>query len=52
MLSYEHVLTAAAQGSNLVSFFNVANRPVNNIVVSGKLMAGPEKLSIGERWRC
>jgi NitT/TauT family transport system substrate-binding protein len=49
ILSYEHVLTAAVQGKRIVSFFNVANRPVNNIIASGKLLAGSEKLGIGEK---
>src|SRR6187401_3701419 len=38
ILSYEHVLTAAVQGKQIVSFFNIANRPVNNIIGSGKLV--------------
>ena len=37
VLSYEHILTAAAQGRNLVSIFNVTHRPLNNIVVSNAL---------------
>ena len=49
VLSYEHVLTAAAQGRQIVSFFNIANRPVNNIIASEKLLAGAEKLSIAEK---
>jgi NitT/TauT family transport system substrate-binding protein len=49
ILSYEHVLTAAVQGKQIVSFFNLANRPVNNIIASGKLLAGSEKLGIGDK---
>ena len=49
ILSYEHVLTAAVQGKQIVSFFNVANRPVNNIIANAKLVAGSEKLGIGEK---
>ena len=49
ILSYEHVLTAAVQGKQIVSFFNIANRPVNNIIGSGKLVDGSEKLGIGEK---
>lgn len=49
ILSYEHVLTAAVQGKQIVSFFNVANRPVNNIIASGKLVDGSEKLGIPEK---
>jgi NitT/TauT family transport system substrate-binding protein len=49
ILSYEHVLTVAAQGKRIVSFFNIANRPVNNVIASDKLMAGSEKLSVEEK---
>jgi NitT/TauT family transport system substrate-binding protein len=49
ILSYEHVLTVAAQGKRIVSFFNIANRPVNNVIASDKLMAGSEKLSVDEK---
>ena len=49
ILSYEHVLTAAVQGKQVVSFFNVANRPVNNVIASAKLLGGVEKLSLAER---
>src|SRR6478672_418992 len=38
ILSYEHVLTVAVQGKRIVSFFNIANRPVNNVIASDKLM--------------
>lgn len=49
ILSYEHVLTAAVQGKRIVSFFNVANRPVNNVIAGDKLMAGSEKLSVADK---
>jgi NitT/TauT family transport system substrate-binding protein len=49
ILSYEHVLTVAVQGKRIVSFFNIANRPVNNVIASDKLMAGSEKLSIADK---
>jgi len=49
ILAYEHVLTAAVQGRRVVFFFNITNRPVNNIIASEKLAAGAEKLSIEER---
>ena len=39
----------AVQGKRIVSFFNIANRPVNNVIASDKLMAGSEKLSIAEK---
>lgn len=49
ILSYEHVLTAGVQGKQLVSFFNIANRPVNNIIGDEKLVAGAEKLSVEDK---
>ena len=49
ILSYEHVLTVAVQGKRIVAFFNIANRPVNNVIASDKLMAGAEKLSIEDK---
>jgi NitT/TauT family transport system substrate-binding protein len=49
ILSYEHVLTAAVQGKRIVSFFNVANRPVNNVIANEKLMAGSEKMSVADK---
>jgi NitT/TauT family transport system substrate-binding protein len=49
ILSYEHVLTVAVQGKRIVSFFNIANRPVNNVIASDKLIAGSEKLSLEEK---
>lgn len=49
ILSYEHVLTVAVQGKRVVAFFNIANRPVNNVIASEKLMAGAEKLSVADK---
>src|SRR5712672_343263 len=49
ILSYEHVLTVAVQGKRVVAFFNIANRPVNNVIASDKLMAGAEKLSVADK---
>lgn len=49
ILSYEHVLTVAVQGKRIVAFYNVANRPVNNVIATDKIMAGAEKLSIEEK---
>src|SRR5512143_4161676 len=46
ILSYEHVLTVAVQGKRIVSFFNIANRPVNNVIASDKLIAGTEKMNV------
>jgi NitT/TauT family transport system substrate-binding protein len=49
VVSYEHILTAAVQGKQVVAFFNIANRPVNNVIASEKLMAGSEKLSVEDK---
>jgi NitT/TauT family transport system substrate-binding protein len=49
ILSYEHVLTAAAQGRNLVSIFNITHRPLNNIVVSNELYQANKDKSLAER---
>jgi NitT/TauT family transport system substrate-binding protein len=49
ILSYEHILTAAVQGKSVVGFFNLCNRPVNNLIASDKLSTGSEKLSIEEK---
>ena len=39
----------AAQGKRVVSFFCIANRPVNNVIASDKLVAGSEKMSVEEK---
>jgi NitT/TauT family transport system substrate-binding protein len=49
ILSYEHVLTVAVQGKRIVSFYNIANRPVNNVIANDELMKDAEKLSIEEK---
>src|SRR6185436_17322794 len=49
ILSYEHVLTVAVQGKRIVAFYCVANRPVNNVIATDKLMAGADKLGIEEK---
>jgi NitT/TauT family transport system substrate-binding protein len=49
VVSYEHILTAAVQGKQVVAFFNIANRPVNNVIGNDKLMAGSENLSVEEK---
>src|SRR4029078_4422811 len=49
ILSYEHVLTVAVQGKRIVAFFNIATRPVTNVIASDKLMAGSEKLGVDEK---
>jgi NitT/TauT family transport system substrate-binding protein len=49
VVSYEHILTSAVQGKQVVAFFNIANRPVNNVIGNDKLMAGAEKLSVEDK---
>jgi len=49
VVSYEHILTAAVQGKQVVAFFNIANRPVNNVIGNDKLMDGAEKLSVEDK---
>jgi NitT/TauT family transport system substrate-binding protein len=49
ILSYEHVLTVAVQGKRIVSFYNMANRPVNNVIANDALANGADKLSTEEK---
>lgn len=49
VVSYEHILTSAVQGKQIVAFFNIANRPVNNVIANDKLMQGSEKLSVEDK---
>lgn len=49
VVSYEHILTSAVQGKRVVAFFNIANRPVNNVIATDKLIAGAEKLSVEDK---
>ncbi len=49
VVSYEHILTAAVQGKQVVAFFNIANRPVNNVIGSDKLMAGSQTQTVEEK---
>lgn len=49
VVSYEHILTSAVQGKQVVAFFNIANRPVNNVIGNDKLMQGSEKLSVEDK---
>src|SRR5882672_8316572 len=39
VLSYEHVVTAAAQGRNITMVFNITTRPINNVIASNDLIA-------------
>lgn len=49
VLSYEHVLTSAVQGKRIVAFFNISNRPLNNVIASSKFAAGTEKMTVEDR---
>lgn len=49
IVSYEHVLSAAVQGKRIVSFYNVANRPLNNLIVDAAIAAGSENLTLEEK---
>ena len=49
ILSYEHILDAAAHGRNLVAVFNIADRPLNNVVASKELLALAKGKSLAER---
>ena len=49
ILSYEHILTAGVQGKRVVAFYNICNRPVNNVIANEKLVAGAEKLGIEDK---
>jgi NitT/TauT family transport system substrate-binding protein len=51
ILSYEHVLTAGVQGRRLVSIYNLASRPLNNLIVDASLGAGAEKLGLEDKIR-
>jgi len=49
ILSYEHVLTVAAQGKRIVAFYCVANRPVNNVIGNEALLKGAEQLGVEDK---
>jgi NitT/TauT family transport system substrate-binding protein len=49
ILSYEHVLTAAVQGKQVVSFFNIVNRPTSDVVASRAMMEGSKGLSLKDK---
>jgi NitT/TauT family transport system substrate-binding protein len=49
IVSYEHILTAAVQGKQVVALFNIANRPVNNVIASDKLMTGADKMNVEDK---
>lgn len=49
VLTYEHVITAAAQGKNLVSVFNITTRPINNMIASNDLMAADANMNLEQK---
>jgi NitT/TauT family transport system substrate-binding protein len=51
VLSYEHVLTGAAQGRDLVAVYNITHRPLNNIVVSNDMLEAHADKSLEDRVR-
>lgn len=51
ILSYEHVLTVGVQGRRLVSIYNVASRPLNNLIVDAATGAGSDKLGLEDKIR-
>jgi NitT/TauT family transport system substrate-binding protein len=51
ILSYEHILDAAAKGRHVVAIFNIADRPLNNVVASKELLAQAKGKSLAERVR-
>jgi len=49
ILTYEHVITAAAQGKSLVSIFNITTRPINNVIASNELIEANADKSLKEK---
>lgn len=49
VLSYEHVITAAAQGKNLVSIFNITTRPINNLIANNDLMTADANMTLEQK---
>ncbi|RTL55292.1 MAG: ABC transporter substrate-binding protein [Bradyrhizobiaceae bacterium] len=49
VLTYEHVITAAAQGKSLVQIFNITTRPINNMIASGDLMKADANMSLEQK---
>jgi NitT/TauT family transport system substrate-binding protein len=49
VLSYEHVITAAAQGKRLVSIFNITTRPINNLIANNDLMAADANMTLEQK---
>ncbi|HKS84235.1 MAG TPA: ABC transporter substrate-binding protein [Pseudolabrys sp.] len=51
VLSYEHILDAAGKGRQVVAIFNIADRPLNNVVASKELLAEAKGKNLAERVR-
>lgn len=51
ILSYEHLLTVAAQGKQVVAIFKIASRPLNNVVVNNELAARYAGAGLAEKVR-
>jgi NitT/TauT family transport system substrate-binding protein len=49
IVSYEHILTAAVQGKRVVGFYNLCNRPVNNVIANDRLMEGADMLGVEDK---
>lgn len=49
ILSYEHILDAATHGRYIVAVFNIADRPLNNVVASTALLAKAKGKSLDQR---
>lgn len=49
ILSYEHILDAATQGRDIVAIFNIADRPLNNVVASNALLAKAKGKNLDQR---
>ncbi|MCB1482113.1 MAG: ABC transporter substrate-binding protein [Rhodobiaceae bacterium] len=47
--SFEHVLTAAAQGRRLVAIFDISSRPLNNVVADNELLEAGKGKTLEER---
>lgn len=49
VLSYEHVITAAAQGKSLVSIFNITTRPINNVIANNDMLKADANMSLKDK---
>ena len=49
ILSYEHVLTAAVQGKQMVAFFNLVNRPTSNVIASNAMLEATRGASVADK---